>query len=346
MAVERAGEGAGGLDAIILTALAVEETAVVRAVGDCVVRPWQGVPMHFGQVGAHRVLVFPLGGMGNVGSAEAARHVIGVWNPAHLFLAGIAGGVRNGTDDLRLGDVIVPDQMVGYELGRVTQDGLTRRYEVYRPDPELLALARSLRSDWAVNIATSRPDDPSGRTLPASHVGPVFSGEKVIADDSGLAGLQSAWPRAIGVEMESIGVALAAYRGGQGFLMVKAISDFADSAKDGAWHEYAAEAAARFTVAVLRSVPVAAERGRAHVGAEAVSGQVKISICRRLHDDWEDVADYLDVPPHAKAGFRPGNEPRDLWEWLEARGKLHELPAALSEIGRADLAEALRVSGR
>jgi hypothetical protein len=68
---------------------------------------------------------------------------------------------------------------------------------------------------------------------------------------------------------------------------------------------------------------------------------VKVYVCRRL-DDWEDVADYFDIPPHAKARFRAGHQARDLWEWLQVREKLYELPMALDEIGRRDLGDVLR----
>jgi O-acetyl-ADP-ribose deacetylase (regulator of RNase III) len=73
----------------------------------------------------------------------------------------------------------------------------------------------------------------------------------VVADAKALADLRVAWPKAIGIEMESLGVAMAAYQSRAGFLMVKAASDFADRVKDDSWQRYAAEAAARFAVAVL-----------------------------------------------------------------------------------------------
>src|SRR5262249_48284195 len=96
------------------------------------------------------------------------------------------------------------------------------------------------------------PVEGASRSTPRAHVGPVLSGEKVLADGRTLAGLRTDWPRAIGVEMESLGVALAAYQNSPAFLTVKAVSDFADSHKGDTWRAYAAEAAARSAVAVLR----------------------------------------------------------------------------------------------
>jgi hypothetical protein len=71
-------------------------------------------------------------------------------------------------------------------------------------------------------------------------------------------------------------------------------------------------------------------------------GRIKLEFVRRLGHDWTDLADVLDVPAFASARFRPGDEPRGLWEWIEIRGGLQELPDRLDEIGRADLAQLLR----
>lgn len=333
------------VDVAILTALTVEESAIVEAIGNCTVHRWRGMTLHVGEVNGLRVLVFPIG-VGTGSAAAATERVISVWNPARIVLVGIAGGAHNSSTDVRPGDILIPDQVVGYELAKVTPDDTVRRYEVYRPDADLLALARSLRpTDWADRIGLPRPDDPTGRLRPLVHVGPVLTGDKVLADTAALADLRLAWPKAIGIEMESLGVALAAYHNGPSFLMIKAISDFADDAKNDDWHQYAANAAARFAVAVLAGTPPGTSRRPQAVPAAVsarYSGQVKIEICQRLHSDWEDVADIFDIPVHVRARYRHGQQARDLWEWLEVRKKLYALPDALTEVGRSDLADLLR----
>src|SRR5262249_48731729 len=45
-------------DAVILTALAEEHAAVVRALGDCEVQQWRGRRLHVGKIGALEVLAF------------------------------------------------------------------------------------------------------------------------------------------------------------------------------------------------------------------------------------------------------------------------------------------------
>lgn len=341
-------ESAPVVDIVILVALELERAAVVRALGEYVEYPWLGRKLQLGAIGDRRILVVPLDGMGNVNSAYVAQRAIGIWNPAQILLVGIAGGARAGADDLALGDVLVPEQVVGYELAKVTPTGTVPRYDVYRPDQDLLSAARGVAADdWAARICTACPD--GSLDAPRARFGPVLCGEKVVADETFLAMLQISWPKAIGIEMEALGVALTAYRSGPGFLMVKAVCDFAGEDKDDLWQLYAADAAARFAIAALRvfSERVAGGRRLQAKPLGAVStfpGTAKLVVCQRLLDDWEKVADYFDVPPHDRAPFRRGKETRDLWVWLEIRDKLHELPHALTVAERADLAEILRDS--
>lgn len=337
------------VDVVIMTALAEEHTAVVRALGSCTVHHWQGRKVHVGKVGTLDVLAFPMGGMGNVGSAQAATLAISVWNPAYILLTGIAGGIRESGDDLRLGDVLVPDRIIGYEQGKIRPEKLERRYEVVQPNWELLQTARGLEpSEWALNIVTARPDGQGGRVIPRAFFEPVFSGEKVLADHETVTGLLKHWRKAIGVEMEGLGAAVASYRGGPGFLMAKAVSDFADPAKNDDWHAYAAESAARFSIAVLRNAPIQSSQQRPQATPMSAPrhfpGSVKLEFCRRLDGSWEDLADFFDVPLHERSRFRYGNEPRDLWGWLEVREKLSVVPEGLKTIGREDLAELMLAS--
>ena len=72
------------------------------------------------------------------------------------------------------------------------------------------------------------------------------------------------------------------------------------------------------------------------------SGKTRLSLCRRLGDDWRPLADYLEIPSFDQARFERGDEARTLWSWLENRNRLAELMGALADIGRPDLVELLR----
>jgi nucleoside phosphorylase len=336
------------IDIVIMVALPLEEQAAARALGDCSSCNWRGRRLHVGDLNGLSILVFPMDGMGNVGSAEATTRIIATWKPRYVMLTGIAGGVRNASGNICLGDVLVPDQVVGYELGKTRADGPERRYEVYRAHPGLLGAARGLLpQDWAMKIAIPRPGGQSNRVIPQAHFGPILAGEKVLADGATLADLRSDWPKAIGVEMEGLGVAVACYRSSIGFLAAKAVCDFADTAKDDDWQPYAAETAARFLIAVLANFSSQSESEKPEapqvVKVPDFRGEVKVEFCRRIGKGWKELADLFDVSPHEREGFSPGDEPRDLWEWLERRSKLDALPDKLMEIRRSDLAEIMRL---
>ena len=69
------------------------------------------------------------------------------------------------------------------------------------------------------------------------------------------------------------------------------------------------------------------------------SGKTKIAFCDNLGPDWKYLADLIKIKPSEQARFDKGDEPREIWQWLEIRGRLGELPDKLSEIGRPELAQ-------
>ncbi|PRY18883.1 macro domain-containing protein [Pseudosporangium ferrugineum] len=231
------------VDVVLLSALAVEHRAVLDVLRqvDPAARDEGGVVL--ASVAGRRVAAISLAAVGNSGSAAGAQQAIDRWHPADLVLIGIAAGV--GTKEIRLGDVLVAETIVGYEPGRHDGQGLHRRPDVHRSSFALLAAARAV-------AAATRPQEG-----PQVHFGNVLAGEKVLADEAVFAELRRNWPTTVGAEMEGLGVATAAHRNGTGFLLVKGVSDFADRRKDDAWQDRAALAAAQFVTEVLnyRAVP-------------------------------------------------------------------------------------------
>jgi nucleoside phosphorylase len=180
-------------------------------------------------------------GMGTLGVASLTHHVISTFQPKALLLVGIAGGMDK---EISLGDVVVSEQIVDYELGKVTAEGFGPRWSVYRPDAELLARAKAWPTQtWQQYIRTPRP---TGKGQPALHSGVFLSGNKVIADEKSAGALRSVWRKAAAIEMEAAGVASVLYhlKEPPAFLVFKSISDHADSQKNNDWQPYAADAAA------------------------------------------------------------------------------------------------------
>jgi ankyrin repeat protein/nucleoside phosphorylase len=217
---------------------------------------------------SYTVIVLPLAGMGHTEAANATSDAIRRWHPRYVMLTGIAGGLRRA--GIRLGDVLISEQVVDYEVQKIV-DGVARpRWQVHRADQRLLIAAQNFEGTaWAESL--DRPD----RGEPRVHFGPICTGNKVIADESLAEQLRDVWQKLIGVEMEAGGVASAAFQSSDspGFFMIRGVSDLADPDKDGdktvPWRPYACEVAAAYTVGFLRSGPVPAGDERPLAGPRA-----------------------------------------------------------------------------
>lgn len=253
------------IDFLIITALEKEAKAVISRLDNHTTERYQAQDIrtyHCGNVPlrgtdrAYRVVVVLLPSMGEIAAATATTDAVVHWNPQFVLMVGIAGGFAQ--DDLDLGDVVVADQVVGYEYGKVTDDEIKPRDRVYPASSLLLDRVRNFWDDaWAQQIGVPRPSNAK-RAAPKLFVGPIASGNKVIASEKFRAELTRRWPKLIAVEMEGEGVFAAVFDRPQirGTLVIRGISDMADERKGDEWQEYAANAAAAYTIAFLHSGPV------------------------------------------------------------------------------------------
>ena len=161
---------------------------------------------------------------------------------------------------MKVGDVLLAEQIADYELQKLTAEKALVRWSVHRADPRLIAAAKQLRpGDWRPLIRESRPE-PGESNL---HSGPICTGDKVIANGL-MDEYRDIWTKLIGVEMEAGGVAGAAFQAANapGFFMVRGVSDLADADKDHSetysWRAYACDVAAAFVMAFLKSGPIPA----------------------------------------------------------------------------------------
>ncbi|MGB2679855.1 MAG: toll/interleukin-1 receptor domain-containing protein [Candidatus Competibacter sp.] len=73
------------------------------------------------------------------------------------------------------------------------------------------------------------------------------------------------------------------------------------------------------------------------------SGKAKIAACDHLSDSWRKLADYFEITPADRARFERGDEACGIWEWLENRRRLGELPRGLIAAGRKDVVALLKI---
>ena len=66
-------------------------------------------------------------------------------------------------------------------------------------------------------------------------------------------------------------------------------------------------------------------------GMPIYDGKTKLAFCKRLGEDWQDLAIISRYPSATAPRFGRGDEPREVWEWLERRTRLGELAGALRD---------------
>jgi nucleoside phosphorylase len=172
------------------------------------------------------------------------------------------------------------------------------------------------------------------------YTGPMASGSAVMTDPEIWGRLEVGQRKILALEMEAATIATVAHHlEVPHWLVAKGVMDHANFEKDDRFKAFAARASAEVLFALLpRLLRPAATSPAPTASAERIPGPVKLEIVRRLTYDWQDLADVVGAPSHDTRRFRAGDEPRELWGWLESRGRLSDLPGALAEIGRDDLA--------
>jgi nucleoside phosphorylase len=253
------------IDFAFVTALPIERDALLRRLErrEIVQDDFEPLTYYRGGISVpttgeyYEVVVVMLLGMGNDEAAVSTMKVIERWQPAYVLMVGIAGGVPG---KVTLGDVVVSDFVHYYELARRTPKGDQRRAQQFLSDRLLYGRALAYEAgEWRNDITITRPGAAqTDIPYPKVYFGAIGSGEKVIADARTRSRLLKECPRLLAVAMEGAGVARAAGQQAHPppFLEVRSICDYADERKDDDWQPFAAEAAAAFTIGLLRSRPV------------------------------------------------------------------------------------------
>ncbi len=294
--------------------------------------------------GTYRMVVTLLHSMGNLQAAHATADLIREWNPRFILVNGIAGGLSKGRQDF--GDVVASDSIVYYELAKVRSAGQERRNRQFPADPTLLdGILNLTGSAWRRRLPP-RPDGAKADdTHPRVHVGPIASGEKVIAAVEAADELRSTQANLIAVEMESAGVASAAFSAVKkvGFLVIRAICDFADESKDDRWHDYAAQSAAACLREFVESRPVPVSEGdwpKSQPPLPLLRGQLSTTLRKKLFEQLCDAFDLeefknlcflLGVDVDELPGDRKSARVRELILLFERRHQLGVLEEAVEQ---------------
>jgi nucleoside phosphorylase len=348
-----------GADFAIITALESELAAVLRhfpslkkvVVGDDSRTYYRGIVLADDEVTPYRVVVTVLASMGNVQSAVATAEVIRHWSPRYIVMCGIAGGLRKRHQ--QLGDIVIGTSVIYYELAKVRPQASEVRPISYPADTLLLDRALHMHhgTAWRSRLE-SRPDGaPASASFPAVHFGPIASGEKVVASTAEVKKLIDLHPKMCAVEMEAGGVATTAFAAAHrvGFFVVRSICDFADSKKSDSWQRFAADAAASFLHALIRSRPVAPSEGewqpiqtqrrtqRSSHDSTWLRTTFFPKLCSSLSmDDLKDYCFLLHVDIDDLAGDTKRAKIRELLLRAERRGRIQEIVDAYEQLSEED----------
>lgn len=197
-----------------------------------------------GRVGQTRTYMVQATGMGPVGVRTCIEDGIRALSPEAVILVGIAFGLKTGCQ--QIGDVLVSRQIQDYDPQRHGTG----------PDQQLLLHLRGNRvmaTEWLLDRFSSGKHDWQG---PATiHTGLLLSGSLLIDHHEMRERLLHLAPEALGGEMEGATFCDVALRNHVDWIVVKAISDWADGTKrqdEQEQQKYAAENAARFVYHIIR----------------------------------------------------------------------------------------------
>lgn len=249
------------LDVLLVTVTPVEGEAVLAHFSQAEARPLgrRFVGDHtyhdFGTISGTSVCWMQSGmGSGALdGSLATIDDAIRDLAPVAVVMPGIAFGLNPQQQEI--GDILLARQLVLYELQRVgvgpeAAAVIRGRGDRVTASPRLVDRFRSGVLDW------------QGARV---HAGLVLSGEKLVDNSEARRQLLQLEPEAIGGEMEGAGLYVAAQRHKVDWILVKAISDWADGSKGLGGREYqrrAAHNAAAFVRHVLGQGGLGPAEGR------------------------------------------------------------------------------------
>lgn len=157
-----------------------------------------------------------------------------------IFIAtGIAGGFKD--EGVMLGSIILAESVADLAMRKIRDEEESIKQEFrpkeYSTDERIGAFIKSSSFDndeWERDVIRDA-EWPDG-LRPAIKYGPIASMDEVISSDEWVQKLRDAWPKLLGIEMESGGVCAAADSFGIKVNVIRGVSDYADPKKsDDEW---------------------------------------------------------------------------------------------------------------
>lgn len=194
-----------------------------------------------------RIVTTQQNAMGMTVAATLSMKIIEHFRPRYLIAVGIAAGVAlEDVEQQMYGDVVVADEMWDYATGKfVSPDKSEIRYGNvgFLPRPTVIKISPELRR--CVEKAAGSEKNQCHVYIGAMATGCAVVANREILDKQ----IHSQFRHTVALDMEAYGIAYAAENATSprpASLIIKSISDFADSAKDDQYQKFAAYTSAEF----------------------------------------------------------------------------------------------------
>jgi nucleoside phosphorylase len=242
---------------VILTAIPEEQEAVIKGLADVkIVRHSEtGTDYYEGYLSTKdsRVkIVVGRTNQTNINAATETERVINYFHPSHIFYIGVAGGLK----DVKVGDIVIGEEVIGYERGKAEKLYKPRfQFGISSYDLSRAAFAFSISEKWK-SIRQTLLDTKFHYEIRA-YIGTIASGEKVVASEEAdlYKFIKTNISQALAIEMEGLGF-LNVCRAHPEIksLLLRGISDLINDKgeKDGMGSQpYASQNVAAFTLGLI-----------------------------------------------------------------------------------------------
>lgn len=196
---------------------------------------------YLGRYGVYNAAVVKsrMGSVSPGAAMQVTQKAQDLWKPWATIAVGVAFGMDPGKQ--QLGDVLIAREIIPYNPIRA---GTTAIERAQRLAADVALYNRFDNAyDWEFRL-------PDGR-LSRLFKGTVLSGEELIDNAARTAELLQRFPEAIGGEMEGTGLSAASFYERRPWILIKAICDWADGAKNSYHQPLAAAVAASLVHHVL-----------------------------------------------------------------------------------------------
>ncbi len=190
--------------------------------------------------------------MGLTTTAIVATKLITKFNPILIIMIGICAG-RTGRQ-VRIGDIVIPYKIIHYQFGTFERNKINQKPLTEETNQELYSLALSLANtdildDIDTNFVGDKPTEGNLKCL----CYPMASADWVVKDTTKLDETRFQDQDVIALDMESYAVVRAAntLKVPYGAMIIKSVSDYADSEKSDRFRAYAKFTSSSFLIKLL-----------------------------------------------------------------------------------------------